>query len=150
MGIKIIVLVVSCLVFLAGCQTNPYGGFPYNVTVHKSASELGVMYLLGRGVPQDDEKAFYYFSRAARADDPFAQNELAYLYAAGKGTAKNPELAFYWYQKAANTGLASAEYNLGLMYLSGFGTEKNRALGISWVKKSAAHGFLPAQTALLR
>lgn len=109
---------------------------------------MGVRYLLGRGVIQNDKKAFYYFNKAAHQEDPFAQNELAYLYAAGKGTAKDEKQALFWYQKAANHGLVSAQYNLGLLYLHGIGTPVNRKLAVTWIGQSAAHGFEPAKVTL--
>jgi TPR repeat protein len=115
----------------------------------KSNSDLGVRYLLGRGVVQNDVKAFYYFSQEAEEGNPFAQNEIAYMYAVGKGTSKNVSLAFYYYQKAAEQDLASAQYNLSLMYRYGIGIEPNKELELKWLNKSAAHGFEPAKQALL-
>lgn len=116
----------------------------------ESAQYTGMRYLLGRGVKQDNEKAFYYFSKAAKYDDPFAENELAYMYAAGKGTPQNDHKAFEWYLKAANHGLASAQYNLGMLYETGLGTPQNVFLAEAWYRKSAALGFEPAKSALAR
>lgn len=143
---KVFVLLGLCCLF-AGCSTGKLGGdtFGFNNSSNKS---MGIAYLLGRGVPQDNEKAFYYFSKAANAGDPFAQNEVAYMYAAGKGTDKDSRQAVYWYQKAANQGLASAQYNLGFLYLHGIGTAQNRAKAMEWFEKSAKHGFGPAQSML--
>ena len=141
---KLIVLFGLCVLF-AGCSTGGYYNTSYG---NESNTQLGVRYLLGRGVRQNDAQAFYYFHRAAQEDDPFAQNELAYLYASGKGTARNPAKAFKWYQKAADHGLASAQFNLGLLYLHGIGTSPDKALAKKWIQKSAAHGFEPASKML--
>lgn len=136
-------------VFLVACSTTRHSGLTYNApSKPETTTELGVRYLLGRGVPQDDVKAFSYFSKAANDDDPFAQNEVAYLYASGKGTPQNNAKAFMYYQKAAKHGLASAQYNLGLLYLNGIGTEPNKTLALQWFQKSAGHGFEPAREAL--
>lgn len=135
-------------VLLGACSTGRYGDNAQMSGL--SNTDKGVRYLLGRGIPKDNTQAFYYFSKGANDDDPFAQNELAYLYAAGKGTPRNYALALKWYQKAADHGLASAQYNLGFMYEHGLGTPQNRALALQWYQKAAAHEFEPAQTALTR
>jgi hypothetical protein len=140
---------VGLCVLFAGCSTGRYSGEGLlSLNGSETTTDKGVSYLLGRGVPHDDTKAFYYFNRAANDDDPFAQNEVAYLYAAGKGTPRDYGKALFWYTKAANHGLASAQYNLGLLYVHGLGTPPNKALAIEWFQKSAAHGFEPARQAL--
>ena len=148
MSITKILGILGLSVLLAACSTNNYVASNSKAYRDNSPRNMGVRYLLGRGVQQNDEKAFYYFNKAAGEGDVLAQNELAYLYAAGKGTPRNNALAFRWYKKAAAHGLASAQYNLGLMYLHGVGTEKNKTLAMEWFKKSADHGFAPARSAL--
>lgn len=148
MSIKKLLLLVGLSMLFAGCSTSNYLGNNSSAYSDNSPKSMGVRYLLGRGVEQNDEKAFYYFNKAAEENDPFAQNELAYMYAAGKGTQKSYKKAFSWYHKAAEHGLASAQYNLGLMYLRGLGTAPNKALAKEWFTKSAAHGFEPARMAL--
>lgn len=148
MFIKNILSILGLSVLLAACSTNNYLAANSRAYSDNSKGNMGVRYLLGRGVKQDNEKAFYYFNKAAAEGDVLAQNEVAYLYAAGKGVPRNNTLAFHWYKKAAAHGLASAQYNLGLMYLHGLGTEKNASLAMESFKKSAAHGFEPAHIAL--
>lgn len=141
-------IILSLSWLLTSCATTRTpSGLPDQAIAQESNTRLGVRYLLGRGVPQNNEQAFYYFSKAAKEGDPLAENELAYLYASGKGTNQDWDKAFVYYQRAANQNLASAQYNLGLLYLHGFGTEKNKQLGIEWINKAAAHGFLPAKQA---
>lgn len=148
MSIKHLWLVIGLSVLLASCSTGrvcfdrPYS-YPRDTTADK-----GVRYLLGRGVKQNDEKAFYYFSKAAAENDPFAQNEVAYLYASGKGTQRDYKKAFQYYQKAANRGLASAQYNLALLFMHGLGTKVDKKMAAEWLSKSSANGFVPAQEAL--
>ncbi len=145
MFIKRIMLVAGLSLLLAACSTGrvPNANDAY---LKGTPSQMGERYLLGRGVPQDDAKAFQYFSQAD--DDPYAQNELAYMYATGKGTPQNYNKAFYYYKAAANHGLASAQYSLGLCYLHGLGTTPDKILALSWFKKSADQGFEPAKRAL--
>lgn len=135
---------ILCLL-LTGCAS---GAFGQGGMYAQSSSDMGMNYLLGRGVPQNNAKAFAYFSKAADEDDVFAQNEVAYMYAAGKGTTRDYKKALMYYKKAADHDLASAQFNLGLLYANGLGTEANKALAREWFQKSAAHGFEPAQVAL--
>lgn len=148
MSINKLMIGMGLCLLLVACSTGQYPGSNRQVAGQPTTTELGVRYLLGRGVAQSDEKAFYYFSEAANDDDPFAQNELAYLYASGKGTPRDSAKALIWYQKAADHGLASAQYNLGLMYETGLGTPPNKALALKWFQQSASHGFEPAREAL--
>ena len=146
-----ILLVLLTSLLLASCATAPrYAGNSTDAQAVKKESdgELGVRYLLGRGVPQNDQLAFKYFLSAAKDDDAFAQNEVAYLYAAGKGTEQDFVKAFEYYQKAANHGLASAQYNLGLLYATGKGVVANQEQALHWFKVASDHGFEPAKRAL--
>lgn len=147
---KLLVLMGVCI-FITGCFPNPYeGNTGYMQVGQKEAPEhLGMRYLLGRGVPQDDNKAFENFLIAANEDDAFAQNQVAYMYAAGQGTTQDYTKAYEYYQKAANHGLASAQYNLGLLYEHGLGTSPNHAVACSLYQKAADKGFEPARRALL-
>lgn len=142
MFLKKIGVVCGLCVLFSACSSPVT--FSDQYAMKGSAADKGVRYLLGRGVTQNNEKAFYYFSQAANEDDPFAQNELAYLYAAGKGTRRDYAKALSYYKKAADHGLASAQYNLGLMYDYGLGTLPDRSLARQWFQKSAALGFEPA------
>ncbi|VVC76853.1 Localization factor PodJL [Aquicella siphonis] len=150
MSIKRMLLLVGLSVLFAGCSTSRFYGSNSTAYSDSSAKSMGVRYLLGRGVEQSNEKAFYYFNQAAKDGDPFAQNEIAYMYAAGKGTARDYSKAFDWYKKAAAQGLASAQYNVGLFYLHGLGTPADKSQARMWFQKSAAHGFEPARVALSR
>src|SRR5690349_8946634 len=103
-------LVILMGLLLTACVTTRPIDAPGNGKT-ETDTDRGVRYLLGRGVEQSNEQAFYYFSQAADDDDPVAQNEVAYMYATGKGTAQNYTKALKYYVKAANHGLASAQYN---------------------------------------
>lgn len=146
---RVTCLLLASLLLTACATTAPVGNTDYmQSSQYQGPTNLGVRYLLGRGVQQSDTKAFSYFIIAADDDDAFAQNEVAYMYAAGKGTSQNYAKAFEYYQKAANHGLASAQYNLGLLYMNGLGTAQNREQAMQWFQKSAASGFEPAKRAL--
>jgi uncharacterized protein len=150
MSIRQGMMIIGLCVLFTGCSTGTHYD-ARNVRQPATNTEWGAAYLLGRGVPQNNAKAFSYFNKAAaNENDPFAQNELAYLYASGKGTPRSYPKALFWYQKAANHGLASAQYSLGLMYLHGLGTPANKTVALEWFKKSAEHGFEPAKQAITK
>lgn len=50
---------------------------------------LGLMYFNGTGVPQDDQAALKWFSRAADQGDAFAQFALGNMYFMGRGVTAN-------------------------------------------------------------
>ncbi len=151
MNFSRLVVIISMVFLIASCTTDKYGETFYGFSSSTSTNaKIGEKYLLGQGVKQDNDKAFYYFSQAAANGDPAAQNELGYMYAAGKGTPRNYGKAFVYYHQAASKGLSSAQYNLGLLYLHGLGTPVNKAKAIEWFKRSADSGFEPARVALTR
>ena len=69
-----------------------YPGAQYN---------LGMAYLQGRGVAQDDSKAAKLFLAAAREAHLSAQFNTALMYFEGRGFEKNPVRAYYWASIAA-------------------------------------------------
>ncbi len=150
MIIKRLVVIIGMSFLITGCATDKYGDVFYGFRSPSSTTDLGVQYSLGRGVPKDDKRAFYYFSQAAEKGDPLAQNKLGYMYAVGKGTPRDDEKSFIFYHQAAEHGLASAQYNLGLLYLYGRGTPVNKVKAKEWIQKSATAGFEPARVALKR
>ena len=70
---------------------------------------LGFLYHYGLGTPIDDEKAFEYFSLAARHDLPQAQYHLGLLYQDGKWVSKDKIESAYWLDKASKHGIEEAE-----------------------------------------
>ncbi len=150
MTIKRLIAFIGMILLVTSCSTDKYGNTFYGFGRSNSMTDMGVKYLLGRGVPKDNEKAFYYFTQAAEQGDPLAENELGYMYAAGKGTPRNYEKAFFHYQVAARHGLASAQYSLGFLYLNGLGTPRDKAKAIEMFTESSKAGFEPARIALTR
>ena len=67
-------------------------------------SYLGVMYDLGRGVPENNETAFKWYTLAAEQGHVLAQHELGAMYALGQGVRKDDVYAYMWWNIAASTG----------------------------------------------
>ena len=69
---------------------------------------LGVLYYLGQGVPQDHARAAKWFRRAAEQGDPDSQYNLGILYYQGLGVPRDLTQAFMWIDRAAEQGQSEA------------------------------------------
>ena len=86
---------------------------------------LGVMYLTGRGVQQDNSAAALWFRKAAEQGYALAQTNLGVLYRDGQGVAQDETEAVMWFRKAADQGDAVAEFQLGNQYAFGKGVPQD-------------------------
>ena len=106
---------------------------------------LGVMYRKGQGVPQDYEKAVYWYTKAAEQGLAEAQNNLGVMYDIGKGVPQDFKQAVYWYTGAAEQEHAPAQLNLGTKYYKGQGVPQNFKQAVYWFTKAADQEYAPAQ-----
>jgi TPR repeat protein len=95
---------------------------------------LGVMYQLSHGVPQDNEAAVNWYRKAAEQGLAEAQYILGVMYANGEGVPQDYAAAVDWYRKAAERGSAIAQYNLADMYRVGEGVLADNAVAASWYR----------------
>ncbi|MEK0043967.1 tetratricopeptide repeat protein [Escherichia albertii] len=103
--------------------------------------DLAWIYLKGDGVtPVDDNKALYWFRKAADNGMEGAQYHLGRRYYSGNGVTKNYKEAFNWFMKASGRGdfwgIAAARYMIGVMYYRGQGVEKSYTQSFVWFMKS--------------
>ena len=108
---------------------------------------LGELYSEGGpGVPQDYDKALYWYEQGIENEPARAYNGIAAVNIMRGNTDKGVE----YLKKAAELGHAQAQYNLGVMYhIGNFGVyidDKEKAK--YWYEKSAAQGFSDAQNNL--
>lgn len=82
-------------------------------------SLLGLMYMNGKGVPADHEKANRLFRASAEQDHPAGQFGLGVLFVTGLGVPKSLTKAIKWLQLSANQGFAAAQYTLANIYNGG-------------------------------
>ena len=106
----------------------------------KQEIELGAAYFAGRGVPQDDKRAAYWYEKAANAGDPGAQKQIGYFYEVGIGVTRDPAQAVRWYQRAVSGGLISAKVDLGVAYLVGEAVRKDPGLAEQLFRQAFAQG----------
>jgi len=113
------------------------------------ANKMGVIYLNGNIVPQDDAKAFEFFKIAAEHGEHNAQYSLGCFYETERGGVKQDDKeAFYWFEKAVVSGDADALMELGACYENAWGTEQDYAKAFELYEKSANAGHMVAQNKL--
>ena len=107
---------------------------------HKKAQyRLGLCYDKGRGVKENDNLAFQWYSKSAAQGYAKAQYQLGKCYKDGEGTTKDRAKAIELFTKAANQDNADAQYQLGLCYLKGKGVPKNENKANSLFKKAVSN-----------
>ncbi len=74
---------------------------------------LGMVYVGGQGVPQDEKEAVKWFRLAGEQGLVEAQAMLAGIYATGKGVPQDETEAVKWLRLAAAKGDAGSQNNLG-------------------------------------
>ena len=100
---------------------------------------LGMAYLNGEGVEQDDEEAVKWFRKAAEQGYPIAEFHLGMRYYDGRGVEKNLTDAFKWISEALEQGIESskAQSILGQAYFFGEGTAQNFTEAVKWLRKAS-------------
>jgi uncharacterized protein len=103
-------------------------------------AQLGLMYDLGRGVPQDYAAAMSWYRQAAEQGDAWAQVQLGYMYDMGRGVPQDYAAAASWYRKAAEQGNTVVQARLGFMYATGEGVPEDYVAAHMWLNLAAANG----------
>ena len=106
---------------------------------------LGLMYDNGKGVPEDDRQAVFWWRKAAEQGDAAAQFNLGLMYDNGEGVPEDDRQAVFWWRKAAEQGDAAAQLNLGFMYGNGEGVPEDDRQAMLWYRKAAEQGNTAAQ-----
>jgi TPR repeat protein len=110
--------------------------------------ELGVRYLLGRGVEADSTKAAYWFFKAAEQNMISSRFNYGILLYHGWGISWNPFESYRAFLIAAEAGMHEAEFVVGLHYTENLVVPRNYATALEWVRKAADGGYAPAKEAL--
>jgi TPR repeat protein len=76
---------------------------------------LGLMYNIGQGVPQNYQEALRLYSLAAAQGNADAQSNLGSAYERGRGVPQDYKEALKWYRLAAAQGYDLAQWMLGVM-----------------------------------
>lgn len=147
-------LAAACLMMLALCaatvraqRTEPSAWGALTLAKAESGeadaqNEAGLMYLYGEGLPQDEEKALYWFHRAAAQGHADAQFNLGEYHFVWELDYKE---AVAWYRKAAEQGHPGAQCALAFAYLDGGGgLPADRVQAMALMLRSAEQGYIQA------
>ncbi len=103
--------------------------------------DLAVVYTAGRpDVPQNFERAAYWFTKASNQGIANARYNLGVLYHQGLGVEQNLGKAIDWYKQAAQLGHSEAQYNLGIAYIEGIGVNYDPKRAAEYFESAAAGG----------
>ena len=94
---------------------------------------LGVMYVLGQGVPRDPAEAIKLFTAAADQGQGESQHSLGLRYLWGDGVDKDPAKAANWFLAAANQGIPDSATWLADMYWNGNGVQQDPVEAYKWM-----------------
>jgi len=110
--------------------------------------ELGVRYMMGKGIEADSGKAAYWFGKAAAHNMLASRFNLGILSFNGWGVNWNPFEAFRAFRIAAEGDMPEAEYILGLFYADNMVVPIDFDKALYWVRKAAASGSRAARESL--
>ena len=131
---KIIVIVYLLLISLLA-----YGFFTgtKEYLSGKLQSRLGFGYVKGFILPQNNQKAFEWYSKANEKGHPAGQYNLGLCYLNGVGTEKDNVKATELFKKAAEQGYAGGQLQLAISLLEGGGTSVDYQKAISYLELAA-------------
>lgn len=107
--------------------------------------DLAAIYTAGHAsVPQNFEKAAFWFREASDNNIGNARYNLGVLYHQGLGIERDLERALYWYREAAKLNHPEAQYNLGIAHIEGIGTDYDPLLAAAYFERAANQGIMEA------
>ena len=107
-----------------------------------SQSALGLMYLLGRGVPRNDRAAAMWLQRSADQDDPAGQYHIGLLFLEGRGVPRDIDAASTWLRRANDQSAGLAQRSFDALYGAVIALPGSAVGAASWLLWTA-EGRLP-------
>ena len=115
---------------------------------------LAEAYYLGKEVKEDNDKAFFWFSRALEKEKSKTDKLLLYrlgkCYFHGFGTEGRADKAFRYFKNAVDLGHVEAKYYTGWCYVLGEGVLRDIPVGLKYLHESAMEGNDNALTMLFQ
>lgn len=107
---------------------------------------LGRLYETGKGVPQDNNEAIGWYTRAADLGNIKAMLKLAVIQREGlPGVPPDLASSTSWLQRAAEMGSVPAALELGRAYQTGIGVVPNAQEAAKWFQQALAGGAVSAE-----
>jgi TPR repeat protein len=111
-----------------------------------AAFKVGMLYDRGETFPHDASQAAFWYIKAAKAGNIYAQHNLGVAYANGDGVETSIDKAVEWWLKAAAHGNVDSQYNLGIVYSMGTrGYRRDARKAMQWWRRAALNGDAMAQ-----
>ncbi|PIK58743.1 hypothetical protein BSL78_04315 [Apostichopus japonicus] len=143
-------------------EVNPSGGGIIHRVRYSTRRRIRVglgqlNYQGGRGIEQNHQRAFEYFTQAAETGDataqaflgkaadqhnPIGQSGLGMLYLHGRGIEKDLTKAFQLFQAAADQGWVDGQLQLGTMYYSGLGVRRDYKMAVKYFNLASQSGHI--------
>lgn len=106
---------------------------------------LGVIYILGKGVEKEAQTGAAWLKKAALKGDVEAQYFLGQMYFNGEGITADHETAAYWWEMGAQREEKKSLYNLGLSYYHGQGVAADDVKAADLWRRAAEQGMKEAR-----
>ena len=103
----------------------------------KAQTNLGLLFLQGKGVEKNVDVALRWIERAAQQGVATAQYNLGHLYSTLKGDRRDQQKASFWYLKAAEQAHPNARYRLAQRYERGIGIKRDYVQALRWTMLAA-------------
>lgn len=101
---------------------------------------IGMMYLNGKGVDEDQNKAIEYLEKSAEAKNTYAMNKLAQIYLKENNQDKIPDALKYLHEAATKGKNVMAMYTLGNVYSADEYGMKDMDEAVKWYKQAEENG----------
>lgn len=119
------------------------------VALHRAAKagevaaqeRLATHYFIGDGVPFSQEKAFYWYGRAAAQNSHYGLYNLGHAYEFGTGVAPDIHQSAHYYERAARLNNASAQSALARLHAGTLLGKPDFAESHKWQILANAHGW---------
>jgi uncharacterized protein len=111
--------------------------------------ELGIRYMLGRGIEPDTVKAAYWFAKASAQNMLSSRFNLGIFLYQGWGVPWNPFEAFRAFLSCAEAGMPEAQHIVGLFYTDNMVVPMDVERALYWVRKADEAKYKPAKEVLV-
>ena len=111
-------------------------------------ADLGWLYRIGKGVPQDFNKAFELLSKAYKGGSHRAEGALGLLYEHGQGVDQDYKMAAKLFLQSAKKGEPKTQHNIGEFYERGIGVDQSYSEAFKWFQQAAIQGHAKGQISL--
>ena len=105
---------------------------------------LGLCHLRGRGMQQDERRAFDFFYKGAERGHPGAINQVGLFYREGRVVEKDLNMSATWFEKSASLDNPLGQFYFARALQNGEGVARDEARAAALLAKSAARGCAEA------